>query len=193
MFIAMEYFPPNPLKYLDPKIIIVCDVDFGGFTYKEFLLWLRNLTKGSCNVVYYYSRKETLAKGIIRINSDADYWEFVEATYTPEAELDVHIDHQKEPILYWADNEVLSDGIGNLNDDDEPNDGEDDKDVFPVHDEKQEWDKMVPIIGRDVNNRIYPLAWAVVAVESIETWKWFVDLLLDDIEIRNGHGLKSRS
>nr|KAJ0214450.1 hypothetical protein LSAT_V11C400213320 [Lactuca sativa] len=236
--------------------------------------------------------------------------------------------------------------IGNLNDDDEPNDREDDMDVFPVHDEKQEWDKMVPIIGmkfsnpmqlklcvtnyavksgydlwceksdhnrllvkcckgnknkkkngcpfrlwetwmtnermytfkeiegtlkehyaktwsygeelrstnpgstvkmdvdvmddgttyfskfyvclkgvkdgwiqgcrrvigldgyfikgicrgqfpavvgRDANNHIYPLACAVVAVESIETWKWFVDLLLDDIEIRNGHGLKSRS
>ncbi|CAH1438388.1 unnamed protein product [Lactuca virosa] len=197
-------FSRNPLKYLDPKTIIVRDVDFGGFTYKEFLLWLRDLTKGSCNDVYYCSRKETLAEGIIRIDSDVDYWEFVEATYTPEAELDVYIDHQKEPILDWADNEVLSDGngydlddkeeegdkeeedeneeydnlddimayehevdeevhtfnktvgndflnklsgIGNLSDDDEPNDGIDDKVIFPVHDEKQEWDKMVPVIG----------------------------------------------
>ncbi|CAI9298581.1 unnamed protein product [Lactuca saligna] len=71
-------FAPNPLKYLDPETIIVCDVDFGGFTYKEFLLWLRDLTKESCNDVYYYSRKETLAESIIRIDSDVDYWEFVE-------------------------------------------------------------------------------------------------------------------
>ncbi|CAI9269969.1 unnamed protein product [Lactuca saligna] len=86
-------FAPNPLTYLDPENIKVCDVDLGGFTYKEFLLWIRNLTNGSCDNVYYYSRKETLGEGIIRIECNADYWEFVEATYTPEAELDVYIDH----------------------------------------------------------------------------------------------------
>ncbi|CAH1434817.1 unnamed protein product, partial [Lactuca virosa] len=196
-------FAPNPLKYLDPKKITVRDVDFGGFTHKEFLLWLRNLTKGTCDNVHYCSRKETLAEGIVIIDSDVDYWEFVQATYTPEVELDVYIDHQKEPILDWANNEVLSDGnrydlddmededdkeeeddideddnlddimayehevdeevytfnktvgddflkklsgIGKLSDDDKPNDGKDDKVVFPVHDEKQEWDKMVSVI-----------------------------------------------
>ena len=100
-------FAPNPLKYLELEKITVHDVDFGGFTYKEFLLGLMNLTKGSCDNVYYCSRKETLGEGIIRINSDDDYWEFVIATYTPEAELDVYIDHQKELILDWADNEVI--------------------------------------------------------------------------------------
>ena len=30
---------------------------------------------------------------------------------------------------------------------------------------------------------------AVVAVENKETWKWFLDLLLDDIEMGIGHGL----
>ncbi|CAH1418773.1 unnamed protein product [Lactuca virosa] len=188
----------------------VHDVNFGGFTYKEFLLWLRNLTDGSCDNVYYCSKNETLGEGIIRIDSDADYWEFIEATYTPEAELDVYIDHQNDLILDWAENEVLSDGngydlddneedddneeedykeeeddsdeddnldyimayehevdeevhtfnktvgddflnklsvIGKLSDDDEPNDGKDDKVVFHVHDENQEWDKMVPILG----------------------------------------------
>nr|KAJ0212790.1 hypothetical protein LSAT_V11C400217460 [Lactuca sativa] len=196
-------FAPNPLKYLDPEKITVHDVDFGGFTYKEFLLWLRNLTKGSCDNVYYCSRKETLGEGIIRINSDVDYWDFVETTYTPEAELDVYIDHQKEPILDWADNEVLSDGntydldeneeednndeddnlddimtyehevdeevhtfnktvgddflnklsvIGKLSDDEEPNYGKDDKIVCYVHDKKQKWDKMVPIIGMNFAN-----------------------------------------
>ncbi|CAI9274977.1 unnamed protein product [Lactuca saligna] len=129
--------------------------------------------------------------------------EFAEATYTPEAELDVYIDHQNDPILDWAENEVLSDEneeeddneeedhkeeeddndeydnlddiiayehevdeevhtfhktvgddflnkllvFGKLSGDDEHNDGKDDKVVFPVHDENQEWDKMVPILG----------------------------------------------
>nr|KAJ0222335.1 hypothetical protein LSAT_V11C200051040 [Lactuca sativa] len=391
------------------------------FTYKEFRLWLRDLTKGSCNDVYYYSSKETLAEGIIRIDSDADYWEFVEAAYTPEAELDVYIDHQKQLILDWADNEVLSDGnmydldgneeeddkeeeddndeddnlddimayehevdeevhtfnktigddflnkllgIGNLSDDDEPNDGIDDKlcvtnyavkngydlwygksdhnrllvkcckgkknkknkgcpfrlratwmtnersfqikslidnhncsrvfkfgsivsykwignhfmneilqkpkmsvrklkakvrkrfnliasvgqcrnarryafkeiegtlkeqyaktcsygeelrrsnpvstvkmdvDVMPdgttyfskfyvcLKGVKDGWiqgcRRLLAAVGRDANNHIYPLAWDVVAVESKETWKWFVDLLLDDIEMGSGNGL----
>ncbi|XP_023753694.1 uncharacterized protein LOC111902053 [Lactuca sativa] len=44
-------------------------------------------------------------------------------------------------------------------------------------------------MGRDANNHIFPIAWAVVAVENKETWKWFLDLLLDDIEMRIGHGL----
>ncbi|CAI9296208.1 unnamed protein product [Lactuca saligna] len=197
-------FAQNPLKYLDLEKITVRDVDFGGFSYKEFLLWLRNLTNGSCDNVYYCSRKETLGEGIIRIDSDADYWEFVEATYTPEAELDVYIDQQNDPILDWAENEVLSngnrydseeedenveeddseeddnlDGImayeheedeevhtfnktvggdflnklsGKLSDDDEPNDGKDEKVVFPIHDENQAWDKMMPILGMKFAN-----------------------------------------
>nr|KAJ0202336.1 hypothetical protein LSAT_V11C600306090 [Lactuca sativa] len=49
--------------------------------------------------------------------------------------------------------------------------------------------QLLAAVDRDANNRIYPLSWAVVAVESKETWKWFVDLLLDDIGMENGHGL----
>ncbi|CAI9297880.1 unnamed protein product [Lactuca saligna] len=105
----------------------------------------------------------------------------------------------------------------------------DDKPVYPVHNENQKWDKMVPILGmrfsnpmelkicltnyavkngynlyyekndsqrgqllaamgRDANNHIFPIAWVVVAVENKETWKWFLDLLLYDIEMGIGHG-----
>ena len=49
--------------------------------------------------------------------------------------------------------------------------------------------QLLSVVGRDANNHIYPLAWGVVAVESKETWKWFVDLILDDIEMGNRHGL----
>ncbi|XP_020158364.1 uncharacterized protein [Aegilops tauschii subsp. strangulata] len=40
-------------------------------------------------------------------------------------------------------------------------------------------------IGRDANNQMYPLAWAVVENETNITWKWFVGLLIKDLEINN--------
>ncbi|KAJ9541645.1 hypothetical protein OSB04_028151 [Centaurea solstitialis] len=49
--------------------------------------------------------------------------------------------------------------------------------------------QLLAAVGRDANNQIYPLAWAVVAVENKETWKWFVDLLVDDIQMGIRHGL----
>nr|KAJ0188265.1 hypothetical protein LSAT_V11C900484780 [Lactuca sativa] len=41
--------------------------------------------------------------------------------------------------------------------------------------------EVISAVGRDANNHIYPLAWAVVCVENKETWKWFIDLLMEDI------------
>ena len=38
-------------------------------------------------------------------------------------------------------------------------------------------------LGRDANNQMYPLAWDVVAVENKVTWQWFLDLLLEDIDM----------
>ncbi|CAI9279858.1 unnamed protein product [Lactuca saligna] len=49
--------------------------------------------------------------------------------------------------------------------------------------------QLLAAIGRDANNHIYPVAWAVVAVENKESWKWFLDLLIDDIGMGVGHGL----
>ena len=49
--------------------------------------------------------------------------------------------------------------------------------------------ELLSAIGRDANNQMYPLAWAVVSVENKETWKWFIDLLLNDIEMGDGAGL----
>ncbi|CAH1445490.1 unnamed protein product [Lactuca virosa] len=207
MYVSVDFhyngfFSPNPLVYLDPVKTNVRDVDFGGFTYKEFLLWLTKLTNGVCDNVYYCMRKESLCEGIRRIDSDVDYWEFVEIVYSLESdslesELDVYIDHRNEPILDWADNEALADGkgyesdefdvedendyevsetmeyehewddeeehtfdktvgdpfldklSGHINDDDEEeaNNGKDKDVVFPVHNENQEWEQMVQVLG----------------------------------------------
>ncbi|CAI9265482.1 unnamed protein product [Lactuca saligna] len=185
MYVSVDFhyngfFSPNPLVYLDPVKTNVRDVDFGGFTYKEFLLWLTKLTNGECDNVYYCMRKESLCEGIRRIDSDADYWKFVETVYSLESdslesELDVYIDHRNEPILDWADNEFLEDGkgyeldeeddkdskrpildklSGHISDDDEEeaNNGKLKDVVFPVHNENQEWEQMVPVLGMKFSN-----------------------------------------
>ncbi|XP_023762712.2 uncharacterized protein LOC111911153 [Lactuca sativa] len=49
--------------------------------------------------------------------------------------------------------------------------------------------QLLVAMSRDANNNIFLIAWVVVEVENKETWKWFLDLLLDDIEMGIGHGL----
>ncbi|KAG8378805.1 hypothetical protein BUALT_Bualt07G0023100 [Buddleja alternifolia] len=36
-------------------------------------------------------------------------------------------------------------------------------------------------VGRDENDNLYLIAWALVEVENFDTWKWFQDLLMRDI------------
>ncbi|GKA55514.1 calcium/proton exchanger [Tanacetum coccineum] len=47
--------------------------------------------------------------------------------------------------------------------------------------------ELLTAIGRDANNQMYPIAWAVVKVENFENWSWFISLKVDDLEL--GHGL----
>lgn len=41
-------------------------------------------------------------------------------------------------------------------------------------------------IGRDENNHIYPIAWAIVCIENKENWKWVLDNLIDDLKLNLG-------
>ncbi|GJW12906.1 uncharacterized protein Tco_1578733 [Tanacetum coccineum] len=49
--------------------------------------------------------------------------------------------------------------------------------------------ELLAAIGRDGNNQIYPIAWAVVQVESTESWEWFVKSLAKDLGLADGHGI----
>jgi hypothetical protein len=40
-------------------------------------------------------------------------------------------------------------------------------------------------VGVDPNDCIYPIAMAVVEVESLATWKWFLQTLVEDLGIDN--------
>ena len=49
--------------------------------------------------------------------------------------------------------------------------------------------QLLAAIGRDGNNQIYPIAWAVVQVENSDTWEWFIKLLAKDLELGDGKGV----
>ncbi|XP_019056422.1 PREDICTED: uncharacterized protein LOC109116084 [Tarenaya hassleriana] len=50
-------------------------------------------------------------------------------------------------------------------------------------------DQLLAAIGRDGNNRMYPIAWAVVRVEDNDTWSWFVRKLKQDLCLGDGRTL----
>ncbi|XP_025624867.1 uncharacterized protein [Arachis hypogaea] len=41
--------------------------------------------------------------------------------------------------------------------------------------------QILSAIGQDANNQIYVIAYAIVSVENKENWKWFLELLLEDL------------
>jgi MULE transposase domain len=43
-------------------------------------------------------------------------------------------------------------------------------------------------MGRYANNQMYPIARAVVEVENKKVWDWFLDLLVQDLEIGSRYG-----
>ncbi|PPD91018.1 hypothetical protein GOBAR_DD12048 [Gossypium barbadense] len=43
-------------------------------------------------------------------------------------------------------------------------------------------------VGRDANNQMFPIAWAVVEVECTDSWAWFLSLLSTDLGLEDGYG-----
>ncbi|XP_017405608.1 uncharacterized protein LOC108319095 [Vigna angularis] len=41
--------------------------------------------------------------------------------------------------------------------------------------------ELLTAVGRDANDQMLPLAYAIVEVENKDTWKWFLELLVEDV------------
>ncbi|XP_014490334.1 uncharacterized protein LOC106753061 [Vigna radiata var. radiata] len=41
--------------------------------------------------------------------------------------------------------------------------------------------ELLTVVGRDANDQMLPLAYAIVEVENKDTWTWFLELLIDDL------------
>ncbi|XP_031396735.1 uncharacterized protein LOC116207780 [Punica granatum] len=47
--------------------------------------------------------------------------------------------------------------------------------------------QLLSAVGRDGNNQMFPFAWAVVEGENENSWRWFLDLLMKDLGIKDGY------
>ncbi|WOK97368.1 hypothetical protein Cni_G06076 [Canna indica] len=49
--------------------------------------------------------------------------------------------------------------------------------------------QLLSAVGRDRNNQMFSIAWAVVEGENYESWSWLLGLLFDDLGIAQGYGI----
>lgn len=46
--------------------------------------------------------------------------------------------------------------------------------------------QLLSAVGRDGNNQMFPVAYAVVETENSDSWRWFIGLLRDDLDLGDG-------
>ncbi|MBA0789216.1 hypothetical protein Gotri_026473 [Gossypium trilobum] len=48
--------------------------------------------------------------------------------------------------------------------------------------------ELLAVVGKDGDNQIYLVAWAIVEGECIDSWAWFLSLLTADLRMEDGFG-----
>lgn len=49
--------------------------------------------------------------------------------------------------------------------------------------------QLLSAVGRDPNDQIFIIAWAIVSVENKVNWEWFMTLLQENLDLELGNGL----
>ncbi|XP_019258308.1 PREDICTED: uncharacterized protein LOC109236566 [Nicotiana attenuata] len=49
--------------------------------------------------------------------------------------------------------------------------------------------ELLVAVGKNGNNQMYPISWALVDQETTHSWSWFINYLKTDLELRNGEDL----
>ncbi|CAN0920967.1 hypothetical protein LINGRAHAP2_LOCUS32352 [Linum grandiflorum] len=47
---------------------------------------------------------------------------------------------------------------------------------------------LLAAVGKDGNNQMFPIAWAVVEGENRDSWNWFITILQEELELADGIG-----
>jgi hypothetical protein len=48
--------------------------------------------------------------------------------------------------------------------------------------------QLLYVIGKDVNDNMFTIEYAVVEAETKASWEWFIRILIDDIYVGSGEG-----
>lgn len=54
------------------------------------------------------------------------------------------------------------------------------------------WDikgELLAAVGRDADNRIFPIAWAIVDIENNDNWEWFIKHIQTDLDLGQGDNM----
>ncbi|WMV48790.1 hypothetical protein MTR67_042175 [Solanum verrucosum] len=49
--------------------------------------------------------------------------------------------------------------------------------------------ELLVAVGKNGNNQMYPIAWAVVDQETKHSWSWFLNYLIEDLQLGDGSGI----
>ncbi|KAH0764063.1 hypothetical protein KY290_020136 [Solanum tuberosum] len=49
--------------------------------------------------------------------------------------------------------------------------------------------ELLVAVGKNGNNQMYPIAWAVVDQETKHSWSWFLSYLIEDLQLGDGSGI----
>ena len=44
-------------------------------------------------------------------------------------------------------------------------------------------------VGKNGNNQMYPIAWAVLDTETKHSWSWFLSYLIEDLQLGDGNDI----
>ncbi|CAI9276058.1 unnamed protein product [Lactuca saligna] len=201
-------FNRNPFSYSGGVKTIFNDVDFSSMTYSEFVTFCECFMHEECKKFYYCEPDMSFMEGLNPISDDVENSAFIFDAYGTDGVISVYVDHIGVGVDGWHDDED--------NDDDEHEsciDGENEENIDELRNVALEFNEdvvhmnrtsndpflsvckgeLLCAIGRDANDKIYPIAWVVVNVENKQNWKWFIELLIDDLHLNLGNGFSLMS
>ncbi|CAH1441554.1 unnamed protein product [Lactuca virosa] len=104
-------FVPKPLMYFNPDKTSVTEVDLQNMEFKDFIIYIRNLTKGMCRDMYYFLPNRAIVDGLRELRDEDDYVRFLDAGYKNGRGISIYIDHDHEPLMQWIEEEIAEDGV----------------------------------------------------------------------------------